>query len=496
MQSECYPRPKGDNGLGVHADANVGNPKWQEDLALIERMGLKWVKVMTYHNSAKPFVEALLDRGIFPVVRMWRDKPNPGVLGAEDREAVRMFAAMGVKYFETTNEPNLACEWHGGMPHTIEECARIAAENWVQDANFILDLGAVPIYAAMAPTTTHNHSTAYPTFDMLGLGFQHIGPGPFEDGAVIGVHNYAFNHPFDAYSDADPCWWPSWRRIGDLAEAIFGFRVGVICTEGGFAQGQADGTYPYMGAYEMAWNYANAFKAMEHEDPYLLAVMPWLLRDTTGRHDKKAVWANVPEIVDRVAAVPRFERRLVCDEIGRTWDSPNHSSRNGAKPRWIVLHDTEGSLAATYQWFMKPDSVSAHVVVDKDGTAYRVVADDRVAWHCGWSLLPGYNYCDGKGAPPTPNANLVTLGVEIVADAYPTPAVYSDAQIEAVRQVVSNWMARYNIPLEHVVCHKDIDAYNRRSDPRNWDHGRLVSHNSLADEALNRIKEIIAGYGL
>jgi N-acetyl-anhydromuramyl-L-alanine amidase AmpD len=56
------------------------------------------------------------------------------------------------------------------------------------------------------------------------------------------------------------------------------------------------------------------------------------------------------------------------------------------------------------------------------------------------------------------------------------------------------WMDKYGIPLERVVCHKDIDGYGRRTDPRDWDHGkflRFVMREETRDKYLSRIKEII-----
>lgn len=68
--------------------------------------------------------------------------------------------------------------------------------------------------------------------------------------------------------------------------------------------------------------------------------------------------------------------------------SPNHG---GIRPetRGCVIHATYGGaktpvaeLAATLAWFKAPASqVSAHVVIDLDGTIYRVVGSESIAWH-------------------------------------------------------------------------------------------------------------------
>jgi N-acetylmuramoyl-L-alanine amidase len=64
--------------------------------------------------------------------------------------------------------------------------------------------------------------------------------------------------------------------------------------------------------------------------------------------------------------------------------SPNHSSRNGARIDKIVLHCTEASLASTIEEFQKPDGrqVSAHYVIDRNGDIYQMVSDSDRANHC------------------------------------------------------------------------------------------------------------------
>src|SRR5207247_3456523 len=66
-------------------------------------------------------------------------------------------------------------------------------------------------------------------------------------------------------------------------------------------------------------------------------------------------------------------------------ESPNHSSRHGAKIDMVVLHCTEGSLTSTldhFQIFGGKNPVSAHYVVDRNGDIYQTVRDTDAAWHC------------------------------------------------------------------------------------------------------------------
>ena len=83
--------------------------------------------------------------------------------------------------------------------------------------------------------------------------------------------------------------------------------------------------------------------------------------------------------------------------------SPNVGGR--MQPVAIVVHDTAGpSAVSAINTFKSPASkVSAHFVVDLDGTITQMVECDRVAWHAGKSVLDGRSGCNG-----------FTVGIEIV----------------------------------------------------------------------------------
>lgn len=64
--------------------------------------------------------------------------------------------------------------------------------------------------------------------------------------------------------------------------------------------------------------------------------------------------------------------------------SPNYSSRNGDRITNIIIHHTESfDLNGTVAWFRNPASrVSAHYVMDLDGSIVQMVRDADKAWHC------------------------------------------------------------------------------------------------------------------
>ena len=86
--------------------------------------------------------------------------------------------------------------------------------------------------------------------------------------------------------------------------------------------------------------------------------------------------------------------------------SPNHNARPaGAVISAVVVHDTASKTAEeALSWFAKPASkVSAHFVIDLDGTVYQCVPEDRRAWHAGTSTLHGAS-----------EVNDFSVGIEVV----------------------------------------------------------------------------------
>jgi N-acetylmuramoyl-L-alanine amidase len=112
--------------------------------------------------------------------------------------------------------------------------------------------------------------------------------------------------------------------------------------------------------------------------------------------------------------------------------------------------------------------VSAHYVVDEDGTVLALVPEDRRAWHAG---VGGWRDID--------DVNGWSIGVEIVNPGHdwgyrPFPEV----QIEALTELASGIVARHGLPLKAVIGHSDV-APARKIDP-----GELFPWATLAGHGL------------
>ncbi|MFI4999548.1 MAG: N-acetylmuramoyl-L-alanine amidase [Reyranellales bacterium] len=137
--------------------------------------------------------------------------------------------------------------------------------------------------------------------------------------------------------------------------------------------------------------------------------------------------------------------------------SPNHAPRPaGAEVDVLVLHYTELPLQESLD-ILRDDTrehrVSAHYVLAEDGTAYRLVPEDRAAWHAGRSSWRGREAL-----------NATSIGIEIVnldGDRHDYPPQQIAALIELCRAI----LARHpEIVARNVVGHSDI-APQRKIDP-------------------------------
>jgi N-acetylmuramoyl-L-alanine amidase len=137
--------------------------------------------------------------------------------------------------------------------------------------------------------------------------------------------------------------------------------------------------------------------------------------------------------------------------------SPNHAPRPAdAAIDVLVLHYTELPLKESLDILCdgaREHRVSAHYVLAEDGTLYRLVPEDCVAWHAGRS------HWRGREA-----LNATSIGVEIV-NLHGDRHDYPKAQIAALIELCHGILARHPaIVPRNVVGHSDI-APKRKIDP-------------------------------
>ena len=152
--------------------------------------------------------------------------------------------------------------------------------------------------------------------------------------------------------------------------------------------------------------------------------------------------------------------------------SPNCDERPGdAGPvDTLVLHYT-GMVSAEAALARMTDArarVSAHWCIGEDGTLWRLVPEERRAWHAGVSEWRGLRSVNDR-----------SVGIELVNPGHehgyrPFPPLQMDALLDLARAIV----ARHPIEPRNVVAHSDI-APARRQDP-----GELFGWPRLAEAGI------------
>jgi len=99
-------------------------------------------------------------------------------------------------------------------------------------------------------------------------------------------------------------------------------------------------------------------------------------------------------------------------------------------------------------------AVSAHYVVDEDGTVWRLVDEARRAWHAGRAFWAGER-----------DVNSHSIGIELVNPGHEHGyRPFPEAQIAALEALAHDVLARHKIPPGRVLGHSDV-APQRKQDP-------------------------------
>ncbi len=135
--------------------------------------------------------------------------------------------------------------------------------------------------------------------------------------------------------------------------------------------------------------------------------------------------------------------------------SPNFDARD-LPVTMLVLHYTgmQDAASAIARLTDPAAKVSAHYVVDEDGTIHRLVAEEHRAWHAGRSHWRGVT-----------DINSASIGIEIVNPGHEWGyRAFPDAQIDALIPLIHDIKQRHGITRGNVVGHSDI-APARKQDP-------------------------------
>lgn len=148
--------------------------------------------------------------------------------------------------------------------------------------------------------------------------------------------------------------------------------------------------------------------------------------------------------------------------------SPNHDARpDGGPIDTLVLHYTGMvSAEAALERMTDPAAkVSAHWCIGEDGELWRLVAEQRRAWHAGFSHWRGRR-----------SVNDFSIGIELVNPGHefgyrPFPPAQMDVLVTLAQEIV----ARHAIEPRNVVAHSDIAPLRKQDPGELFDWERLAT---------------------
>ena len=151
-------------------------------------------------------------------------------------------------------------------------------------------------------------------------------------------------------------------------------------------------------------------------------------------------------------------------------DTTHRSLTQESRVRYLILHFTWEGFEDSLKVLTRGAVSSHYLIDDSPPRIYRLVEEDRRAWHAGVSFWAGETML-----------NSASVGIEIVnlGDRVdPAYAPYPTAQIDAVVALVRDIQRRHAIKPHRILGHNDI-APQRKTDP-----GPKFPWRRLADEGL------------
>ncbi len=143
--------------------------------------------------------------------------------------------------------------------------------------------------------------------------------------------------------------------------------------------------------------------------------------------------------------------------------SPNFDNRpEGQVVDMIIIHAIALPLGEALAVLKRPCpegkyEVSAHYLIDHDGTIYCLVNEDKRAFHAGvseWDGRKNLNYC--------------SIGIELLnkdlEEGENFNAPFEDKQIKALEKLIADIKTRHPIKDEYILGHDEI-APARKKDP-------------------------------
>ena len=145
-----------------------------------------------------------------------------------------------------------------------------------------------------------------------------------------------------------------------------------------------------------------------------------------------------------------------------------------SRAQFIVLHYTSTDFEHSLELLSRGE-VSSHYLIDRaPAKIYRLVDENRRAWHAGESEWQGRTWLNSSSI----GIELVNPGYEQTADGRRLWYPYPEPQIDALILLLKDIMQRHGLKAGAIIGHSDIAA-QRKVDP-----GPLFPWKRLADAGL------------
>ena len=172
-------------------------------------------------------------------------------------------------------------------------------------------------------------------------------------------------------------------------------------------------------------------------------------------------------------------RALLCAALlltgcsGLKFNDSYQSVGQDSRVQIIVLHYTSSDLPRSLYLLTGKEVSSHYLIAEQPATIYRLVDENRRAWHAGNSQWNGRTWLNSS-----------SIGNEMVNQGYTDTAEgrvwqpWNEQQIDALVLLLKDIMRRHGLTAQHVIGHSDI-APQRKVDP-----GPAFPWQRLAQEGL------------
>ncbi|TLX62207.1 N-acetylmuramoyl-L-alanine amidase [Stutzerimonas nosocomialis] len=176
----------------------------------------------------------------------------------------------------------------------------------------------------------------------------------------------------------------------------------------------------------------------------------------------------------KIAAIAALFLFLAGCASGPRIDTRHSSTGHDSRVQYIIVHYTSADLERSLA-LLGGNDVSTHYLIGQSpATIYRMVDEDRRAWHAGESEWQGRTWLNATSI----GIELINLGYQEGPDGSRLWYPFGEEQVDALVVLLKDIMQRHGLKPGAIIGHSDI-APQRKVDP-----GPMFPWKRLADEGL------------